>query len=79
MSGIVKYGSPPVSPATSSGTMCGCWRRAARLISRLNRSIDTPEAISGGSTFTTTDRPRAVSSATKTLDMPPPPSSRSSV
>ena len=50
-----------------------------KLISRLNRSIDTPEAISGGSTFTTTDRPSAVSSATNTRDMPPPPISRSTV
>ena len=36
--GIVKYGSPSASPAVSSGTMCGCWSRAASWISRLNRS-----------------------------------------
>ena len=36
--GIVKYGSPSVSPALSTGTMCGCWSRAASRISRWNRS-----------------------------------------
>ena len=63
----------------SSGTMCGCWSRAARAISRLKRSIETPAASSGGRTFTTTVRPSAVSFAVKTRDIPPPPSSRSRV
>ena len=77
--GMVKYGSPFASPAESSGTMCGCWSFAASRISRLNRSSDTCAAVSLGNTFTTTLRPSASSSATNTRDIPPPPSSRSSV
>ena len=77
--GMMNQGSPSVSPAASTGTMCGCCNRAASMISRLNRSMLTLAAISGGSTFTTTCRASAVSVATNTLDMPPPPSSRSMV
>src|SRR5437870_3959441 len=47
------------------------------MISRLNRSTDTPAAISNGSTFTTMRRSSARSWATNTRDIPPPPSSRS--
>ena len=65
---------PSMAPAESSGTMCGFWSRAASAISRLNRSVDTPAAISAGSTLITTRRCRAVSSATNTRDIPPPPS-----
>ena len=57
--------------------MWGCWSWAARRISRRNRSTLTPAASSGRSTLTTTRRCSAVSRATKTRDIPPPPSSRS--
>ena len=46
------------------------------MISRLNRSVEISTARSGLRTLSATMRPRAVSSATKTLDMPPPPTSR---
>ena len=69
--GIVKYGRPPVSPAVSNGTMCGCWSRAASAISRWNRSTETWPAISAGRAFTTTCRPSARSMATNTCDRPP--------
>ena len=71
--------SAGISPALSTGTMCGCWSAAESMISRLNRSTETAAASSYGSTFTTTARPSALSRATKTVDMPPPPSSRSRV
>ena len=77
--GIVKNGRPSDAPAVRSGTMCGCWSCAASEISRLNRSTETCPAMSDGNTFTTTFRPSARSVATKTRDMPPPPSSRSRV
>jgi hypothetical protein len=48
-------------------------------ISRSKRAAERPAARSGSSTFTTRRRPRRVSRATNTRDMPPPPSSRSSV
>src|SRR5215813_8371607 len=49
------------------------------MISRLNRSTETVAASSSGRTLMTTVRPSALSRATNTLDMPPPPSSRSRV
>ena len=44
---------------------------------RTNRSAFSPCASSGLSTLIATLRPRRTSSATKTRDIPPPPSSRS--
>ena len=75
--GIVKYGSPPVSPALSTPTMCGCWSAAESMISRRNLSADSSEAISGDRTFTTIWRWSFLSRATYTRLMPPPPSSDS--
>ena len=77
--GIVKYGRPFVSPAVSTGTMFACCMDAARRISRSNRSALSAAASSGASTLTTTRRPSRFSRATNTRDIPPPPSSRSSV
>ncbi len=59
--------------------MFACCSRAAVAISRVNRSALTSTASSGARTFTTTSRPNAVSRATNTRDIPPPPSSRSRV
>src|SRR4029078_1902785 len=59
--------------------MFACWSAAAVWISRSNRSTLIPCASAGDSSLTTTFRRSAVSSATNTRDMPPPPSSRSSV
>jgi len=59
----------PVSPIAAE-TVC---------FSRSNRSTLMPWASSGESTFTTTFRRSRVSSATKTFDIPPPPSLRSMV
>src|SRR4051812_14377483 len=70
---------PSTSPAVSTPTMCGCCSVAASMISRLKRSTETDAANSGGNTLTTTRRPSVVSKATKTRDMPPPVSSRSTV
>src|SRR3569833_493276 len=75
--GMMKNGSPSASPALSTGTMCGCCRAAESMISRLKRSTETLAASSYGRTFTTTIRPSTLSRATKTVDIPPPPSSRS--
>jgi hypothetical protein len=77
--GMMKNGNPSVSPALSTGTMCGCWSAADNMISRLNRSTETVAASSYGKTFTTTVRPSELSRATNTDDIPPPPSSRSMV
>src|SRR5215475_15899572 len=49
------------------------------MISRLNRSTETVAASSNGRTLMTTVRPSVLSRATNTLDIPPPPSSRSTV
>ena len=57
--------------------MFACWSRAASRTSRVKRSAESPSRSSGATTFTTTVRPSATSSATKTRDIPPPPSSRS--
>src|SRR6185369_1280976 len=57
--------------------MCGCWSRAASRISRSNRSAENDAPWSEARTLMTTSRPKRVSSATKTRDIPPPPSSRS--
>ena len=54
-------------------------RRAASRTSRRKRSTLTTPRSSGGSTLITTVRPSAVSVARKTRDIPPPPSSRSTV
>src|ERR1041385_6994631 len=62
----------PTCPAVSSGTMWGCWSRAANWISRRNRSRLTPAVSSGGSTLITTRRPRARSTAPKAPPPPPP-------
>ena len=65
--GMMKNGSPSaVSPALSTGTMCGCCSAAESMISRLNRSTETVAASSYGSTLTTTIRPSALSRATNT-------------
>jgi hypothetical protein len=65
-----------------------CWERPdvrleqrnrLRGLSRVNRSAERPSVSSGAMTLTTTCRPSAVSVATQTRDMPPPPSSRSRV
>jgi len=77
--GIVKYKTPFVSPAFSTGTILACCSDAATLISRSNRSALRPAASSVERTLTTTRRPSRRSSATKTRDMPPPPSSWSRV
>jgi hypothetical protein len=68
-----------MSPAEMTGRMFACWSDAASRISRSNRSADSAAASSGASTFTTTRRPNRCSLATKTRDIPPPPSSRSMV
>ena len=68
-----------MSPAVSTGTMFACCSAATVWISRSNRSTLIPCASSGESTFTTTLRLSRSSSATNTRDIPPPPSSRSSV
>src|SRR5215207_5425160 len=57
--------------------MCGCCSFAARWISRRNRSKLRPADRSGGRTLSTIFRSSSTSSARKTCDMPPPPSSRS--
>ena len=77
--GIVKYGTPAALPAVSTGTMFACCSDAAVRISRWNRSALISAASSVESTFTTTLRLSCVSSARNTSDIPPPPSSRSSV
>ena len=59
--------------------MCGCCSDAASWISNLNRSALDPAGQLGESTLITTCRRRAFSVAKKTRDMPPPPSSRSTV
>ena len=46
--------SGAVSPALSTGTMCGCCSAAESMISRLNRSTETVAASSYGSTLMTT-------------------------
>ena len=77
--GMVKYGSPLLSPAESTGTMLAWLSEAASWISRSKRSIESPCASSGDTTLITTLRRSRVSSATYTRDIPPPPSSRSMV
>ena len=59
--------------------MLACCSEAATWISRSNRVAESAAASSGASSFTTTLRPSRCSWATKTRDMPPPPSSRSRV
>ena len=76
--GMLNHGSPCSDPTLSTGTMCGCCSRANNKVSRLKRSTFTTAANSLGSTFNTIWRRRARSSARKTRDIPPPPSSRSS-
>src|SRR6185436_7925141 len=75
MYGMMKYGSPSTSPAERIGTMFGWLSFATTMISRWKRATETVAARAGLSTFTTTRRPSDASSATKTRDMPPPPSS----
>src|SRR5258708_7973025 len=77
--GMLYHGRLSTSPAVMTGTICACCSPAARAISRSNRAVFTPAANSGDSTLTTTLRWNRVSSARKTRDMPPPPSSRSMV
>src|SRR3954463_4455971 len=78
--GMGEYSSPSANaPLARSGTICGCCSCAATLISRLNRSRFSPSARSGCSTLMTTCRSSDASFATKTRDMPPLPSSRSSM
>src|SRR5687768_1506333 len=57
--------------------MFACCNRAASLTSRVNRSADMPSSMLVDTTLMTTARPRSVSVAWKTRDIPPPPSSRS--
>src|SRR5258707_8602587 len=77
--GMLYHGRLSTSPAVMTGTICACCSPAARAISRSNRAVFTPAANSGDSTLTTTFRWNRVSSARKTRDIPPPPSSRSMV
>jgi hypothetical protein len=77
MYGITYHANPSADPAVRSGTMCGCWSEAATWISRANRSVWTDAAMSGGNTFTTTERESCTSVARNTRLIPPPGSSRS--
>ena len=55
--GIVKYGSPSACPTRAPARCADAGARAASWISRLNRSMLSAAASSGGSTFTTTRAP----------------------
>src|SRR4051794_18583617 len=74
---MVNQSRPPTSPESSTVRMCGCWSRAARRISRWNRSVPSEAASSGWRTLSATGRSCLRSRARKTVAMPPRPSSRS--
>ncbi len=53
---MVNQSWPAVSPESWTVRICGCWSRAASLISRWKRSGQSEAASSGNSTFKATDR-----------------------
>src|SRR4029078_3002432 len=76
---MLYHGIPSATPVLRTGTMFGCCSEAASFTSREKRSADISPPISLCRSFTTPLRPSAVSCARNTRDIPPPPSSRSTV
>src|SRR6266852_6033781 len=68
---------PPAWTESKSGRICGCWRCAVTRISLRNRSTPSTTASSGFSTLSATWRSCFRSRATKTVAIPPAPTSRS--
>src|SRR5678809_1674312 len=76
---MLYHGIPSATPVLRTGTMFGCCSDAASFTSRANRSTEMSPTISPCRTFMTTLRPSEGSCDRNTLDIPPPPSSRSTV
>jgi hypothetical protein len=76
---IAMNSTPPASPASYTGMMCGSSTAAADLDSAMNRRRNSSSAASpGASTFSATSRPSRSSRARYTTAIPPAPTCASS-